>query len=473
METLTATHLSTESDPLERLLLEPLLWDRPETMHLLDRMMMHGVPGLSVALIDDGRLAWARAYGVREVDGQDTVTPETRFQAGSISKAVTATAVMRLVQEGRLDLDEDVNAYLRSWQVPPNGDWQPRITLRQLLSHSAGTTMHGFFGYSVGDALPSEAKTLDGLPPANTRPVRVNLLPGTQFRYSGGGTVIVQLVLADVMGEPFPQLMRALVLDPLDMKQSSFEQPASNQDSSRATGHHIDHGIVHGRWRVYPEMAAAGLWSTPSDLGRWMCDLLRAYRGEQGTLLAHGTVRTMTVPQIELHVGLGLFLHGRGDGFRFGHEGDTAGFQAEVFGFPSTGAGWAVMCNSDTAQTLRRDVVRTLATDRAWADLAQVRQPTPDAPPDLQNLAGVYRLLDEQVRVVHQDAVLHLHVPGQAAIRLVPREDTAFMCAGVNAEVVFQRGPTGAVHGFVLRQDGREMGADRVQHVLSRWPGAT
>src|SRR5579871_2129636 len=195
------------------------------TYPLAERLAYYETPGISIAVIEDYEIAWTRGYGVKEAGKSDAVTTETLFQAGSISKPVAAMAALHLVEAGKLDLDEDVNTYLTSWKVPPNADWQPRITLRQLLSHTAGLTIHGFPGYLPTRPIPTVPQLLDGEPPANTGAVRVNAVPGTQFRYSGGGTTIVQLMLMDVLGKPFPQIMRKLVLDPLQMHHSTYEQP--------------------------------------------------------------------------------------------------------------------------------------------------------------------------------------------------------------------------------------------------------
>src|SRR5579859_3674956 len=204
------------------LLVEPTLYgEKPRVAAITERMAFARVPGVSIAVIDDGELAWAMGYGVRENGRPDPVATETRFQAASISKPTTAFAVLRLVHEGRLDLDEDIQRYLRSWSLPANGAWQPRLTLRHLLSHTGGVTVPAFPGYLPDEPIPTLRQVLDGTPPANTSPIRVDTLPGLQHRYSGGGTTIVQQLLIDVVGQPFPVLMRDLVLDPLGMEHSA------------------------------------------------------------------------------------------------------------------------------------------------------------------------------------------------------------------------------------------------------------
>src|SRR5215813_2489454 len=177
-----------------------------------DRMTHYHVPGLSLAFVHDGTVAWTQAFGVARVGGEP-VTSETLFQASSISMPVTALAVLRLVEQGKLNLEVDVNQYLKSWKLPTNRfTEQKKVTLRGLLSHTAGATVHGFEGYASGKKLPTLVQVLNGESPANSAPVMIDFVPGTSFRYAGGGYAIIQQLLIDVTGEPFPELMQELVL---------------------------------------------------------------------------------------------------------------------------------------------------------------------------------------------------------------------------------------------------------------------
>src|SRR5262252_2272528 len=255
----------------------------PQTVS--QRMAHYATPGASIAVVDDFEVAWARGFGVRTIGTADAVTATTPFQSASISKPVFALAVMRLVEGGTLDLDTDVNRYLTSWQVPANGGWQPRITLRQLLSHTAGVTVHGFRGYPASGPWPTPLEVLQGVPPANTPEVIVDLMPGLAFRYSGGGTTIAQQVVVDVLGRPFPDLMRELILDPLGMADSTFEQPLPAPMAARAAvAHPLNGQPLAGGANVYPEMAAAGLWTTAADLSRLAVALMCTLRGQRSAL---------------------------------------------------------------------------------------------------------------------------------------------------------------------------------------------
>jgi CubicO group peptidase (beta-lactamase class C family) len=222
---------------------------------LEQRMADCATPGISIGVIDEFQVVWAGGFGKRTAGTTDEVTPNTPFQAGSISKPVFALAVMKLVEKGQIDLDADVNHYLESWQIPTNEGWQPRVTLRQLLSHTAGTSVHGFPGYPTAGPWPAIPQILEGIPPANTPPVVVDLLPGIQFRYSGGGTMIAQQLVVDLLGKPLPDIMRELVLDPLEMSDSTYEQPLPAAMAARAATAHPWNGLKH---------AAAGM-----SIRRW------------------------------------------------------------------------------------------------------------------------------------------------------------------------------------------------------------
>src|SRR5262245_10533451 len=233
------------------------------------------IAGLSLAIFNNGQIIKAAAYGSADKGAKTAPTTNTLFQAGSISKPVSALGALHLVQKKKLALDENVNARLVMWKVPENElTTDEKVTLRRLLTHSAGLTVHGFPGYAVTAKLPTLIEVLNGNGPANTKPIRVDIVPGSKTRYSGGGFTVMQQLIIDVTGEALPRFMQDSVLKPLGMAASTFEQPPP--DACRALtaqGYYADGTPVEGRWHVYPEMAAAGLWTTPSDLARFAIGL--------------------------------------------------------------------------------------------------------------------------------------------------------------------------------------------------------
>jgi CubicO group peptidase (beta-lactamase class C family) len=361
-----------------------------------------GVPGMSWALIEDGEIAHAGALGVQAASGSRSVTNTTRFQACSISKPIAALAMLRLVDRGLLDLDADINDTLTSWRLPRNSDWQPVVTLRHLVSHSAGLTTSGFPGYKRSERLPSPVEILNGVHPANTFGVRVDSIPGAQFRYSGGGTLAMQQLLEDATRTPFPTLMRELVLDPLGMADSDYTQPPPESvHDGLASGHDEFGSPVEGGWHVYPELATAGLWTTPTDLCRYAVAVQAAYAGRPGSLLSQPLAQEMLTPQVAASdrglsaLGLGPFLEDDGAASRFGHSGGNAGFRCHLLAYRDTGIGAAVMTNSDAGGWLLQHAYAAIASAYAWPGHPDeiVEPDWPDAA-TLTACEGKYRLRD-------------------------------------------------------------------------------
>jgi CubicO group peptidase (beta-lactamase class C family) len=391
---------------------------------LTERMAELATPGVSIAVIDDFDIAWARGFGVRKQGESAPVLVDTPFQVGSISKPVFAVAAMRLAQDKQIDLDADIRDYLKSWRLPEGDDgWAPKITLRQLLSHTAGTTVHGFPGYPPGQPAPSLPQVLDGTPPANTLPVYVDLVPGLQFRYSGGGTSIAQLALTDIFGRPFPDLMRELVLAPLEMANSGYEQPPPPRLADRAALAHPFNAVPSpGGWHIYPEMAAAGLWTTARDIARLGVDVLRGLRGEASRLgLSQKSLAEMVRPPLPNHVagtdfvGLGWFCFGKDEAFRFGHGGGNHGFLADARFYPATGQGAVVIINSNQGWPLLEELIKSLEREYRWP------MPAPAAigAATATGIEGAYR--DDAGRAFHLrriDGTLLLQIGDQDAIGL-------------------------------------------------------
>lgn len=436
-----------------------------------DRMAFHQTPGVSIAVVNGFELEWACGFGVREKGKPEPVTPETLFQSASISKAISALAVLRLVEQGRLNLDEDVNQRLTSWKIPAAGSWQPRITLRHLLTHSAGLTVHGFPGYGVEEPLPSVVDVLDGRPPANTARVETNILPGVQFRYSGGGTTVAQQLMTDTLGKPYPQILRELVLDPLGMKHSTYEQPLpAARAAVAATAHPWKSRPLPGKWHIYPEMAAAGLWTTPSDLARAGIELQRTLRGDPPRLLKRETVEEMLKLQIGQEMGIGFFLEGEGEGARFGHDGGNEGFVSTATFFRSRGQGAVVMLNSNQGGPLLDEILRAIAREYGWPG---VFPPTPEpvkvSQAAIDALAGDYETASKlRFTVARQGESLLLTVGNQPPLALVPQSDTSFLLGPLNGKVIFEKDTQGRGSRLTLQQGGAPTTAERVGLVQNR-----
>jgi len=355
---------------------------------IAERMEHYGVPGVSIAVIDDYRLEWAKSYGVLEAGGDTPVTPESLFHAGSLAKPVSAAAALALVERGLLDLDQDVNDKLVSWQVPENEyTTAEKVTLRRLLSHSSGLT-DGFAMRSSSDPEYDWWRTSEGESPSVTiqqlleaqttdhgNPTRVTRVPGTAYQYANLGYGVVQLLMTDVTGQPFSELMSGIVLGPLGMDSSTFEQPLPAELRARATTEHYVNGQPFaGKRHHFPVLAGGGLWTTPSNLARFIIEVLHARAGESELLLSQEMANEMLTPQIEVDdspladfYGLGFDLADDGREFRFMHTGGTWGSTCLLWVYPETGQGAVIMTNSASGEgAIRFEILLSIAAEYGW-----------------------------------------------------------------------------------------------------------
>ena len=434
------------------------------------RMEHHHVPGLGLALIEDGEVVCERAYGLVEAGTPNPVTTTTRFQACSISKPVTALGMLRLVEQGVLDLDADVNARLSAWRIPPNGSWQPRVTLRQIVSHTAGLTAHGFPGYARDARRPTLVQVLTGTAPANTEAVRVDTIPGTQFRYSGGGTTVMQLLLEEVTGSGLADLLANLVLEPLELRCSDFTQPLrEGLWDDAATAHDTDGTPVGGGWHVYPEQAAAGLWTTSGDLARYAVALQQAYAGRPAGIVSPRTAAEMLAPQTPPSdpidrlgglnaVGLGPFVRWDGGATTyFGHSGGNEGFRCHLLAHRDAGLGAAVMTNSDAGSPLIAELLNAIAEAFAWPHYVPADPPVSAGEASVEPFTGAFELpRGTTVTVTRRGDGIDVQVGDQDPIRFVRISETEFASQFVETTLSFTD-PADGTAELTLRQNGADL----------------
>ncbi len=325
------------------------------------------IPAVSLAVVKNGEIVREQAFGYADIDAKRKATTTTLVQAASISKAVTAIGALRLVEQHKLALDVDVNTELMDWKIPDNNFTETRkVTLRDLLSHSAGTTVSGFTGYDVAAQLPTLNQILDGAKPANNPPIRVDTVPGEKWRYSGGGFAIVQKLVIDQSGMDFPLFMSAMVLDPFHMRNSSFEQPLPlAQSKLTATGYQQSGLAIDGRWHLYPELAAAGLWTTASDLARFIIGIQRAQGGTGVEVISQSMAHTLLVNHMNGD-GLGVFVKGEGQALRFVHSGRNAGFDAYLRAYANTGDGLVILMNVNNDSDAAATIAKAIAQQYHW-----------------------------------------------------------------------------------------------------------
>jgi CubicO group peptidase (beta-lactamase class C family) len=410
---------------------------------LADRMVADHVPGVSVAVIHNGAIEWALGFGVVRLGGAP-VTAETLFQAGSISKPVAAMAALHFVEQGGQSLDSDVNQALTSWKISPSAAAPGAVvTLRELLSHTAGLTVHGFPGYAASAPIPTLVQILNGEKPANTDPIRLEAPPGSRWKYSGGGYAVMQQLLIDVSHQPFPALLHDTVLAPISMTHSTYEQPLPEVLRAKsATPYERDGTPVEGGFHTYPEMAAAGLWTTPTDLARFAIEIQRSLRGDANHVLsAEMTKQMLTI--VQQHYGLGLGIGGSPENPYFAHGGVDAGFENSLIAYEQCGNGAVVMTNAQGGLELA-DSIRPF-----W-------QPVPAC---TKSTANPKFSLDIRL----ENGQLVVHSPFRAKYQLFPESQKEFFAKVISTEFEFLRDDSGQVAHLVLHYGGKETRGERKQ----------
>ena len=434
-------------------------------MTLAERMKYYNIPEVSIAFFKNGRVDWARGYGLADKTINKPVTADTLFQAASISKSVTAFAALRLVQQGKLSLDEDVNLKLVSWNVPDNEFTKTeKVTLRRLLSHTAGMTVPSVGGYQAGEYIPTTVQVLNGEKTSND-PVRVDRVPGKEFRYSGGGYVVVQQLLMDVTGKSFPTLMHDLVFEPLFMTHSTFEAPLPKPLWPKAAQ---PYDGPHNGWFFYSAMAPAGLWTTPSDLCLFAIGIEKAYAG-QSELLSQALAHEMLTYQSDEIYGLGFALGQRGRAMRFWHSGTNGGYQSQFDAYPEVGEGSAVMTDGAGGQGLILEIQRAIAEEYNWPDgrmethtLAAVDAATVRKYTGIYIFSGLFKMV---VTLDNGQLYLQYGPFGEKPQKLFPESDTRFFMTSAPFVIDFQREADGSVKKAKGRNGAEELDGERISDV--------
>lgn len=337
----------------------------PKTFSIEERMKLYKVPGISIAVVRNNKIHWAKGYGMANTNDEVPVNASTIFQAASISKPVAAMGILKLVQEGKLDLDEDVNTYLTSWKVPESPfTANEKVTLRRLITHTAGTTVHGFPGYSQADEFPTNIQVLEGT--GNTGPIFVDTIPGSINRYSGGGYTIAEQVIEDVTGQSFADYMQENVLTPMGMTRSTYEQPLpENWFGNTSAAYNGSGQILDGLWHNYPEQAAAGLWTTPTDLAKFAIGVQEAAMGKTEKVI-NKTTTEIFLTKDPLGHGHGPGISGVGDSLVFRHGGKNEGYTCYLYAFAYLGDALVIMSGADGARPLIEEIQRAVSMQYGW-----------------------------------------------------------------------------------------------------------
>ena len=431
------------------------------------RMEFYRVPGVSVAVLDRHQVEWAKTYGYRDIQTYAPVTPDTLFQAGALGQPVAAAAVLSLVERGSLELDADAGRALRSWKFPSvifGAEAGPALTLRKLLAHASGLGGQIFEGCPRKDSLPSLAQVLEGKPPAANRPVLEGFRPDSQ-NPSESGYVLVQQVVADAAGKPFPEFADETVLGPLGMMNSTFEAPLPAAFEGRAASGHLRLGQgVSGGWLNYPEAAAKGLWTTPLEYANFLLALVGDAMGGPRKLLSPESARAMLTPQFR-NRGFGFLIDGSGNDVRFSARGRTSGFSGLAVFYPAKGQGLVIMTNSDNGGLLADEIVRAVSAAYAWPDYKPEERPLFRLDPSTYaQYVGRYEISPAYaLDVTFEDYYLVIHPTGQARTKFYVESETVFFSVDPFIRIQFRRDDRGVVDGLVLWQEDFEQKAVKVR----------
>lgn len=437
-----------------------------ERMKLEERMRYYNVPGASIAVVYKNRIDWARAYGIKDAYQPEPVTADSLFQAAALSQPVSALAALHFVDKGPLSLDSDVNSYLSSWKLPDNKMTQGRkVFLRDLLSHSAGLMPFEYKGYPQSEPLPSLLQILEGQKPADSPAVRIYALPGSQHAYSELGYVVLQQLLIDIGKRPFPQIMKETVFQPLGMVNSSFESPLpAALKHSAVTGHRSERTPIEGKWRVYPEKAAAGLWTTPTDLALFTIEVIQAALGESQKIASSGLVQKMLTPQIDIQ-GLGLMIEDVSDDLFFHLWGGNAGYSCFMVGYPVRGEGAVVMTNSDNGAYLIDEILRGVSAAYEWPHFQPEEKTLYRLEPSVYaQYVGKYEINPDYILdVAHEDYYLIITPSGQIPTQFYAQGLSVFFSTDPYTVIRFEKNQEDRVTGLILTQRGQSQKAKKIE----------
>lgn len=430
--------------------------DTPKT--IAQRMAYYKVHGVSVAVIHNYKLEWAKGYGWADDSLKRPVTANTLFQAGSVSKSLNAVGVLKLVQNKKLNLYTDINNYLTSWKFPYDSlSKGKKISIANLLSHTAGLTVHGFPGYAHGEAIPTVVEVLNGQKPANTPKVRSMYPSGLKYEYSGGGTTISQLIVLDITHQPYDKYMYEQVLKPMGMTSSTYTQPpVVIKPVLLATGYYDNGKQIPGKFQIYPEQAAAGLWTNPTDLSKYVIETQLAYQGKSKKVLGQQMTRLRLTPYIDKSAAFGVFIDSLDGAKYFQHQGSDQGFQTQYYGSFEGGNGVVVMVNSDNG-AIMYEIINSVANVYGFKGLnrSKLKKTVMVADSILQSYTGEYELQPKVTLTVTREGNQLFGKAGkQDKASLFPETQNKFFVKVADIEIEFIKDGMGKISKAILYEHG-------------------
>ncbi len=436
-------------------------------LNLESRMRETHIKGLSIAVIRNYKIEWAKGYGWADEKENRKVTPTTRFQAASISKSLNSMGILKLAEHGKLDLDADINNYLTTWKFPYDSlSNNKKISTINLLSHTAGLSIHGFPGYERRDTLPTVPQILDGKKPANTKAVRSMFEPGIRVQYSGGGTTISQLMVTNITGKTYADYMQEEVLKPLGMTNSSFRQPPADT-TDLATGYYADGTPVNGKYHVYPEQAAAGLWTTPTDLAKYIIECQLALAGKSQKVLSRSMMQKRMSTIVDSSAGLGVNIINKSGNKYFNHNGGNEAFLCTSFGSMNNGDGVVIMINGENFAVIT-ELLNSVARVYDWKGFYEptfkkiLKMPADS----LHQYVGEFLIEKDTLKIIYceKDLCLQQNDDKVNIYKLMFSDYNNFSVKEIpSADFRILRGPDGKVEALELKQRGNTMRLPKIR----------
>jgi len=416
--------------------------------NIVDRMKFYKVPSVSIAVVNNGKIIWSKAYGKREVASVSPADVNTIYQTASISKSINAFAVLKLVQEGKISLEKDIREYLTTWELPNNKfSTSRKITLANLLSHTSGLGTGGFFGYKITDTIPSLNQILSGTKPANSDPVQSINFPGAEYFYSGGGTTLIRKILEDRFKTNYASLIQTNVLTPLNMKRSTYNQPLQKAEHNFASGYVGDVQVIDGGYHVFPELAPDGLWSNANDIAKFILSIQKSLKGENALLQKQTALQMFSKVIPTSNYTLGFVVEDKDGEKYFSHRGANYGYRSVFYGSMKTGKGIVVLTNSENGEMLINEIVNSVAVTYDWKNFYNppIKKLVIADPALVKDVVGKYSNGEANFTINNINGKLEMIGNSAESLHYVGNH-RFFLLSSPNIEVVFSSSDGGRIY---------------------------
>lgn len=446
--------------------------DSPNAWSVEDRMKHYNVKGVSIALIDNYKVVWAKGYGWADSSAERKVDTNTLFIPGSLSKSINALAFLQLVEQKKLNLFDDINTQLKSWKFPYNSkiSGNKKISPINLLTHTAGLSVHGFYGYKNGDSLPDIYQILDGKYPANSEAIRSVIEPNKKMEYSGGGTMISQLLIMDATGKAYDKYLNEAVFQPLQMNNSFFTQPPPTKyHQFLATGYDSLGKEIKGKYPLLMEQAAGGLWTTPTDFSKYIIEMQLSLKGKSNKILSKSMIEMMLTPYLDNSCALGVFVTEMDGHKYFGHGASNVGFSGNYYGSFENGRGLVIFINSENPGIIQ-EIANSFAQTLEWEGFPKKKSIKPLIIEQalIDKYVGTYQAKDAkgkpfQIEIV-QNGKNCEYCTDTEKRKMYFYSKTGFVCLESPTEKKFITGTNGEVIGFNSKYEGQNVRFSRVKN---------